>query len=144
MVQNMSGAVATSGGREVSPETVAAFFQDIIIEYQSFKKLVRRSEPREPASIPVQVLPLDADLEPTCEPFHTVTRDISSGGIGLFHSTSVDTPLVQIEFSSPFTGEILNIVARVEHSTPCGKYFIIGCQFGADEQDDQGDQESDD
>jgi len=120
----------TGAFTERSPDAIASFFQDIILEYHNFRRLVRRSEPREPAAIPVQIVRLDEALEPVGEPFYAVTRDISLGGAGIFHHCPVDAHHVLLEFDSPFTDERLRLIAKVEHCTPCGKYFVLGCRFG--------------
>jgi hypothetical protein len=132
----MSTVAIAVGAGEVSPETVASFFQEIILEYHSFQHLVRRATPREPVSIPVQAVMLDDDMQAVSPPFHMVTRDISSTGVGLFHTEMLERGLIQLEFSSPVTEAVLKIVGRVEHCTPCGRYFIVGCNFQIDATDD--------
>ena len=113
----------------VSSDVLSAHLQEIIIEYESYKKQFRRSESREPVSIPVEAVALDDDFQPISEPFHMVTRDMSIHGTGIFHTSSVDATYVQLQFSSPVTLEAFGVIARVEHCTPCGRYFIIGCRF---------------
>ncbi len=115
--------------RECSPDVLALFMQEVIVEYNSYRKLVRRSEPREPVAIPVLARPVDADLNSAGDPFHAVTRDISHGGVGLFHTRPIDCGWLELTFSSPHSGKEMTILATVEHCTPCGRYFILGCRF---------------
>lgn len=115
-----------------SPDLLAAYLQELIVEYESYKKQFRRVEDREPVSIPVEAIKLDENLEPCSEPFHMVTRDMSFCGVGMFHTEIVDADYVILRFSSPVSLEIINVLAKVEHCTPCGKYFIIGCHFVPD------------
>lgn len=119
-------------GSSVSHETLALFLQEIIVEYASYRQNIRRSEDREPVSIPVQARQLTPELQPVGEPFHMVTRDISCHGVGLFHLENVEPGPIQLTFSSPVSGAEINLIASVEHCTPCGHYFIIGCRFSPD------------
>lgn len=113
----------------VSCDVLAAHLQEIIVEYESYKKQFRRTDLREAVSVPVEVWELDDDLEPRSEPIHMVTRDISVGGTGMFHTDKLEPGYVQLRFSSPVSLEFFNVLAKVEHSTPCGRYFIVGCRF---------------
>ena len=119
-------------GGAVSRESLALFLQEIIVEYDSYRKNVRRSEPRETVSIPVEATLLNENLEPVGASFHLVTRDISSNGVGLFYNAAVEEGPIQLTFSSPVSGSDLRLIAHVEHCTPCGQYFIIGCRFTSD------------
>jgi len=123
-------AVANKIRREtVSPEALALILQEIIVEYDSYKKSVRRSERREPVSIPVQATTLNELLEPVGETFHMVTRDISCSGVGMFYHSPVDVGPIELTFCSPVSGDELRLIASVQHCTPCGHYFIVGCRF---------------
>ena len=111
---------------------LAAHLQEIIIEYESYKKQYRRSDAREPVSIPVEAIELDDNFQGKSDPFHMVTRDMSVGGTGIFHTSRVNSEFLLLKFSSPVTLESFSVVAKVEHCTPCGRYFIIGCRFVPD------------
>ncbi len=114
---------------ESSPDVIASFMQQVILEYVNYGRDHRRSEPREAVAIPVQVQPLDNQLQPTGEGFSAITRDISYAGIGLFHRFPIDQGLLQISMSAPETHEEMRLLARIEHCTRCGQFFIIGCNF---------------
>lgn len=116
-------------GGTVSRESLALFLQEIIVEYDSYRKNVRRSEPRESVSIPVEATVLNENFEPATAPFHMVTRDISCNGVGLFYNAAVEPGPIQLTFSSPVSGSEVRLMANVEHCTACGHYFIIGCRF---------------
>ncbi len=113
----------------VSADVLAAHLQEIIVEYESYKKQFRRSDAREPVAIPVEAVELDKSLKPIGEPFHMVTRDMSISGAGIFHTAGVKSEYVRLQFSSPVSLESFCCVAKVEHSTPCGAYFLIGVRF---------------
>ena len=118
---------AANASGVVTPDLVASFLQDVILEYESYK--LQRSDPREPVSIPVEAVQLDEYFQPASAPFHMVTRDISCGGTGLFHTAAIESPYLQLQFCSPVNLETLKIIASVEQCSPCGVYFIIGCKF---------------
>jgi len=114
---------------ESSPEVITSFMQQVIVEYHAYGMAHRRAEPREAVAIPAIAQRVDSSLDTIGEPFHVVTRDVSSGGIGLFHPSPVPLGLLKITLSSPETHETMVLLARVEHCTPCGGFFLIGCRF---------------
>lgn len=121
--------MSTSHADVVSADVLAAHLQEIIIEYESYKKQFRRADSREPVSIPVEAIALDDDFKAVSEPFHMVTRDMSVGGTGIFHNECITSNYVKLRFSSPVSLEAFSVIAKVEHCTPCGNYFIVGCRF---------------
>ena len=125
----MVDASVTSVSQACSPDTIASFIQQTIVEVQSFKEGIRRAEPREAAAIPVLVTPLSENLEPTGAEFYAVTRDVSCGGIGLFHTEAVTARWLEVEISTPATHRELRLLVHVQHCTPIGKFFLIGCRF---------------
>ena len=127
----MDNAAVASPSRACSPDTIASFIQQTIVELQSFKEEIRRAETREAAAIPVIVTPLNENLEPAEAEFYAVTRDVSCGGIGLFHTAPVTARWLEIEMSTPATRHELRLLAHVQHCTPIGKFFLIGCRFTA-------------
>jgi hypothetical protein len=116
----------------VTSDVLAAHLQEIIVEYESYKKQFRRAESREPVSVPVEAVELDDELHPCSKPFHMVTRDMSSGGVGMFHTEPVTSKFLSLKFSSPVSLESFGVIARVGHCSPCGHYYIIGCIFITD------------
>lgn len=120
---------ATVPNRGMTHDGLALFLQEIIVDYASYKDNVRRTEPRESVSIPVEARRIDANNQPVGQTYHLVTKDISCGGLGLFNREQVDCGPIELKLESPVTKRCLKIIANVEHCTPCGKYFIIGCRF---------------
>lgn len=114
---------------ESSPDVIAAFMQQAIVEYQNYGVLHRRSEPRECVAIPIRVQCLSETLEPLGEPFYSITRDISCGGLGLFHGNRLEANYLQITMQAPQSHEQMKLLAKVEHQTRCGGYVLIGCRF---------------
>ena len=124
--------IATEFKGLVSADVLAAHLQEIIVEYESYKKQFRRAESREAFSIPVEATMLDADFNPVSAPFHMVTRDMSASGAGVFYDKPIDSEFLFMKFHSPISRKDFGVVAQVEHCTPCGRYFIVGCRFLAD------------
>jgi hypothetical protein len=120
--------MATSIG-ESSPEVITTFMQQVVTEYRDYGVGFRRSEPREAVAIPVVIQPVNASLEAIGEPVSAVTRDISSGGIGIFYTQPMSPGWLKITLSTPETHSHMTLLARIEHCTPCGGFYIIGCRF---------------
>ena len=95
----------------VSSDTLATHLQEIIVEYESYKKQFRRTDTREAVSIPVEVTELNEDFEPTSEPLHMVTRDMSVGGTGIFHTENLECDYALLKFSSPVSLEEFSVLA---------------------------------
>jgi hypothetical protein len=114
---------------ETTEDVIASFMQQIIVEYQGFGDAYRRKEPRETVAIPIDVQLLDEHLRPIADPFQAVTRDISCGGVGFFHTKPVDLPYVLIELAAPATEDRMKLLAKVEHCTEFGGLSLIGCRF---------------
>lgn len=125
---------------ESSPEIITAFMQQVIVEYGSFAHDTRRNEARENVAVPVSVQPLTDEFIPVGTPFPAVTRDLSSSGMGIFSPARYDLSWLQVTLQSPTTGRQMRLLGKVEHCTPCGPFFLIGCRFAADkftaDQDD--------
>jgi hypothetical protein len=114
---------------ETTEDVIASFMQQVIIEYQGFGEAYRRKEPREMVSIPVCVHPLDDDLQPAGEAFQGVTRDISYGGVGIFHIHPLQAAHVLVEIFAPDSKSRMKLLAKVEHCTRFGGFYLIGCRF---------------
>lgn len=116
-------------------DAIASFMQDVIVQYNSYVGGYRRSEPRESVAIPISITPLGRDFAPTGEALPVVTRDLSCGGIGFFHVQTIDAPFLQLSVESPDAKQAMSLLARVEHCTPCGGYYIVGCRFVGEADD---------
>lgn len=129
-------STTTVNSRVVSSDHLASLLQEIIVEYESYKKQYRRNEEREFVSIPVEAVELDDDFNPTSQSYHMVTRDMSVHGTGMFHDKKITSNHLRLQFCSPISLETFAVVAKLEHCTPCGKYYIVGCRFITDRESD--------
>ena len=123
---------------ETTNDVIASFMQQMIVHYQGYGEAYRRKEPRETVAVPVRVSPLTDELQPVGEPFEALTRDISCSGVGLFHLQPVDAPYVSIEMATPETQQVIRLLAKVEHCTRFGSFYIVGCRFAAIYSDEFG------
>ncbi|MDH3718304.1 MAG: PilZ domain-containing protein [Planctomycetota bacterium] len=71
----------------------------------------RRTEKRHQYLTMVMVTPLDADLQPSGDPFPALTRDISASGIGLVHSRPIHGPFVK--FDLPHGDTALSVIVNI-------------------------------
>lgn len=114
---------------EASQDVIASFMQRVILQYQNYGNSFRRSEPRELVAVPVTVQALSASYQREGTRAHCVTRDISCSGIGLFHTTPITSPYLELDLKAPESGEQMRVLATVEHCTPCGDFYLVGCRF---------------
>ena len=91
----------------------------------------RRSEPRYRVTLPVNVRPLDDLLKPVGYQVRAVTRDISTGGIGLVCQDPVSAKHIAIQLSGP-NGERIEFIVEVLRCESVGYYFDVGCKFVVD------------
>jgi hypothetical protein len=115
---------------QVTPDQIGSFMQDVIRQYQDVSpEGYRRADPRETVAIPIRVQPLNDQYQAAGEPFSVVTRDMSCSGIGFFHTQPVALGRIRICLKAPASHEEMNLLARVEHCTSCGDFFIVGCRI---------------
>ena len=113
------------------PEVVVSFVNRLMDDHHPHDKPERRARPREPIAIPVSAQPLDANFRPTGDVFAAVTKDISTGGIGVIHSEQIVARYLQIEIATQ-DGEEMSLLAQVKHCTPYGPHYHIGARFVVD------------
>jgi hypothetical protein len=113
----------------MTPDEIASFMQEVIVQHQQYSAHCRRSEPREPVAVPVRVQQLDEQCRPTGPVISAVTRDMSDGGIGFFHTHPIGPGRIQIRLVAPFSRAERTLMACIEHCTPCGDFYIVGCRI---------------
>ena len=113
------------------PEAVVSFVRRVIDGHCPRVEFERRAQPREPITIPVLVQPLDAQFQPAGDVFGAVTKDISTGGIGVLHSEPITARYLQITLAAQ-DGEEMSLLAQVKHCTTVGQHYHIGARFVVD------------
>jgi len=81
------------------PDAIAAFVRRL--GARTFHGVEKRARPRFAVALPMIVMPVDEKLQQAGEPFRTMTRDISTEGIGFVHTRAIRSPLVAIELEVP-------------------------------------------
>jgi len=81
------------------PDAIAAFVRRL--GARPFHGVEKRARPRFAVALPMIVMPVDDKLQKAGEPFRTLTRDISTEGIGFVHTRAIRSPLVAIELEIP-------------------------------------------
>jgi hypothetical protein len=89
-----------------------------------------RQFPRFKLTVEVWVQPVDANFEPLGEPFTAVSRDISTGGIGLMHTRAIRDKYLWLRLVT-HGGGTMNVVVEVLRCRPIGVFYDIGAKFVA-------------
>jgi hypothetical protein len=122
-------AFATSQAGET--QAVEEEVNDFITRLQQHgAKFTRRRELRQTVALLVEATPLDDASRPTGKTFQAVTRDISTSGISLLHTQSVDAPYLSISLKDT-ENQRLDAVVEVLRCNPIGPLFDIGGRFVA-------------
>jgi hypothetical protein len=112
------------------PERVVNFIRRVIRGEKFFGRSERRVNLRYPVTIPVKATPLDDRQFPNGEPFLGVTRDISVGGLCMYHLEAVASRYLQLELaSSGASKEHLQVVLEVVRCRQTGPLYEIGGRF---------------
>jgi hypothetical protein len=91
----------------------------------------RRQTERYSVVADVIVVPLGDDLLPTAQPFVACSRNMSTGGMCLYHATPVESMLLYVEIALP-DAPGMRALMKVLRQEPVGGYFEIAGQFLAD------------
>lgn len=89
-----------------------------------------RQRPRYKLTVEVWVQPVDRDFEALDRPFISVSRDISTGGIGLIHTRAVRDKHLWLRLLTP-GGGVMNVIVEVLRCRPIGAFYEIGAKFVA-------------
>lgn len=117
-----------SDGLARPPQAVAAFVERAIRNSKYYDGPDSRAEPRYPVQLRVAAVPVDENLERIGEPFMAVSRDISGGGIAIYHTRGVTEKLLALELSTP-AGEKTHVVMEILRCRPVGLFYEIAGKF---------------
>ena len=81
-------------------------------------------------NVPAEVQPLDANLNPSGEPFRGVTRDLSAVGIGIVHTRAIDDQYLQVTIRTSTNVKCLTV--EVVGCRSLGAFYEIGGKFVMD------------
>ena len=110
------------------PDRVASFIRRVIRGEKFYPGPERRLSLRYPVTMPVKGTPLDNAQHAAEEPFLAVTRDISIGGLCMYHLQPVTARFLQLEITSQ-ADERLDVVLEVVRCRQTGPFFEIAGRF---------------
>lgn len=110
------------------PEAIAAFVQRMARNAQYYEGPEQRTERRYLLSLPIAAVAVDSSLQRIGEPFIAVSRDISSGGIAMYHTRTVKEKLLALEMTAP-AGDKLRVLMEVLRCHPSGLFYEIAGRF---------------
>lgn len=110
------------------PAAVESFVRRVVRGAEFYVGPEQRGEARYAVSLPVAAVPVDKSLRKAGDAFIALTRDISSGGIGMYHTRRVSERLLALEIKSA-SGEKLRVLAEVLRCNPAGLFYEIGARF---------------
>jgi hypothetical protein len=92
------------------------------------QKPERRRTPRYSLIVDVRVLPLDEELRPAGAPFTACCRNLSTGGICLYHDSRVEATFLYVEIAL-FELPPMQAVMRILRQNPAEQFFEIAGEF---------------
>jgi hypothetical protein len=104
------------------------FVRRIVREAKYYEGPDSRCEPRYAISIPVAAVPVDESLHKAGDVFIALTRDLSSGGIAMYHTRRISEKFLAVEINAP-TGERLRLLVEVLRCSPVGLFYEIAGKF---------------
>jgi hypothetical protein len=127
MFKNKSTTAQENG--KAPPARVVHFIRSVIRSEKYFEGSERRHNLRYPVTMPVRAVPLDNERMPAGEPFLAVTRDISVGGLCMYHLAVVKSRLLQLELVNSGKGEQLRVVLEIVRCLQTGPLYEIAGRF---------------
>ncbi|HZZ28332.1 MAG TPA: PilZ domain-containing protein [Pirellulales bacterium] len=123
-------AVVQEKPNKLPPERVVNFIRRVIRGEKFFEGSERRSNLRYPVTMPVRATPLDDQYHPDGEAFLGVTRDISVGGLCMYHLEPVEASFLRLEMTgNSGKGEHLRVVLKVVRCRQTGPLYEIAGSF---------------
>jgi hypothetical protein len=136
------GRVGETKAKDSQPsQQVLEFLQSAICDDTGSKNRERRAHLRHAVSMSVRVVPLDDNKQPVAEPFcammrdmciagsfEALTRDISAGGVSMYHTHPVQEKFLELELTSP-EGERLKLILEVLRCRKTGPLYEIAGRF---------------
>ena len=117
-----------SSQQNSAPERVVDFVRRIIRSEKLYTGRERRTHLRHPITMPVKATPLTDDQKPAGEPFVAVSRDISIGGMCLYHLFPVSEKYLELDLKGG-ANEQLHVILEVVRCRQAGPLYEIAGQF---------------
>jgi hypothetical protein len=124
-----SKSAATQQPGKTPPARVVHFIRNVIRSEKFHEGDERRQTLRYPVTMPIRAVPLDDEGISAGEPFLAVTRDISVGGLCMYHLAPVVSRLLQLELVNSSKQEQLRVVLEVVRCLQTGPLYEIAGRF---------------
>ena len=122
-------SAATQQNGNTPPVRVVHFIRSVIRSEKFHEGSERRHNLRYPVTMPVRAVPLDDEGMHAGVPFLAVTRDISVGGLCMYHLAPVKTRLLQVELVNSGKREQLRVVLEIVRCLQTGPLYEIAGRF---------------
>jgi hypothetical protein len=110
------------------PERVANFIRRVIRGEKFYPGPERRQSLRYPITMPVKSTPVTDHYELCGDVFLAVTRDISLGGLCMYHLAPVTARYLQLEITNN-NDEHLSVLMEVVRCRQTGPFFEVAGRF---------------
>ncbi|HUY93322.1 MAG TPA: hypothetical protein VMV10_31635 [Pirellulales bacterium] len=110
------------------PQAVADFVERAVRNSKYYDGPDVRSERRHAVSLRVAAVPVNERLNKIGEGFIAASRDISSGGIAIYHTRGTSERFLALELSAP-SGEKMHVLLEVLRCRPVGLFYEIAGRF---------------
>ena len=110
------------------PAAIEMFVRRVVRGAEFYVGPEQRTEPRYVVSLPVTAVPVDESLKKAGDVFIAFTRDISSGGIAMYHTRRVSDKFLAVEIKSS-CGEKMRVLVEVLRCSPVGLFYEIAGKF---------------
>jgi hypothetical protein len=110
------------------PAAIEMFVRRVVRGAEFYVGPEQRTEPRYVVSLPVAAVPVDASLKKSGDVFIAFTRDISSGGMAMYHTRRVSEKFLAVEIKSN-CGERMRVLIEVLRCSPVGLFYEIAGKF---------------
>ncbi|HEV3344335.1 MAG TPA: PilZ domain-containing protein, partial [Pirellulales bacterium] len=110
------------------PAAIEMFVRRVVRGADYYDGPEQRTERRYVVSLPVAAVPVDESLKKSGEVFIAFTRDISSGGIAMYHTRRVSEKFLAVEIKAN-CGEKMRVLVEVLRCSPVGLFYEIAGKF---------------
>jgi hypothetical protein len=112
------------------PAAIEMFVRRIVRGADYYDGPEQRTERRYVLSLPVAAVPVNESLKKVGDVFIAFTRDISSGGIAMYHTRRVSEKFLAVEIKST-CGEKMRVLVEVLRCSPVGLFYEIAGKFAS-------------
>ena len=108
------------------PPEIVAYVERLAANYVGDD---RRTTQRRAVTVPVTVIPVNQDLEPTGEAFMAISRDISTDGMSFIHTRNVNDEYLALELVSRDGGDEMQVLMKVLRCETVGRFYEVAGRF---------------